>query len=94
MGGKSKRFSELLRQRKGWIGLILLVTSSPLAWGGISLCAFLAAITGKKKFLAIGGIIYAISWLQFFLGVCLAGSEGVAKAKNLRTKIFKRKQNK
>ena len=93
MASKFKEFSELIRQRKGWIGLIVLVTSYPLAWGGIPLCAFLAAITGNKKFLAIGGIIYAISWGQFFLGAYLAGAEGVTKAKNLRRKIFKRKQN-
>jgi hypothetical protein len=91
MAKKYIEFSELLRQRKGAIGLILLVTSSPLAWGGVSLCAFLTAITGNKFFLAMGGIIYAISWVQFFLGVYLAGSEGVTKAKNLRKKIFKRK---
>jgi hypothetical protein len=77
-----------------WIGIIIIATNYPLTWGAIALCVFLAAKTGNQKFLALSGIIYAISWGEFFLGIYLAGPEGVAIAKNFFKKILNIKHNK
>lgn len=76
------------------IGIIIIITNYPLTWGAIALCIFLAAKTGNPKFLALSGIIYTISWGEFFLGIYLAGPEGVAMAKNFAKKILKIKHNK
>jgi len=79
---------------KFWIGVVFLVINIPLGYGGIALAAYMVAKTGNKSYLALGGIIYGLSWGMFFLGAYLAGPEGVTLVKNTWSKIFKKKEEK
>lgn len=79
---------------KFWIGVIFLIINIPLGYGGFALAVYLVAKTGNKSYLALGGIIYTVSWGILFLGAYLAGPEGVTLVKNTWRKIFKRKEEK
>ncbi|MFH1238519.1 MAG: hypothetical protein V1653_00230 [bacterium] len=79
---------------KFWIGVVFLIINIPLGYGGFALAFYLVAKTGNKSYLALGGIIYGLSWGLLFLGAYLAGPEGVTLVKNTWRKIFKRKEGK
>lgn len=76
------------------IGIIILFANQLLTWLAIGLCVYLAAKTGNKKFLLISGIVYFVSWGVFFIGIYLAGSEGVNMCKKLIKKLLKINLNK
>ncbi len=70
------------------IGVILLFTNQPLGWGGMILFNSLALKYHKPFYSYIGFSIYALSWGILFLGVYLAGKEGVIFVKNHWKRIF------
>jgi len=67
-------------------GMILLVTNQPVGWGGIIYFSYLAKKTGKKIYIALGTVIYAVSWGMLALGAVLAGPEGLAIVKDTTKK--------
>ena len=89
------------RKTRFIIGVVLLFTNQPLGWGGMLIFNSLAVKYHKAIYSYIGFGIYAISWAILFLGVYLAGSEGVAFVKKHWAKIlspviniFKKRQKK
>lgn len=80
---KSKRFV---------VGVVLLVINVPFGYGGMAVCAALAASHPDrvKYYTVVGGSVYALSWIMLGLGAWLAGPEGVRYSKELMRKWFKR----
>ena len=70
------------------LGFFCLISNVPIGIIGAATCILLHSITDKDLFLALGTIIYAVSWLILFLGIFLTGKHLAAKIrKNIRIKV-------
>ncbi len=72
------------------IGVVLLILNVPIACGGLAATATLAIATKQKFWLAIGGGIYALSWVMLGAGLWMAGPAGLKYVKGLRGRSLKK----
>jgi hypothetical protein len=69
------------------IGIFLLVANLPMGLIGFGVAGTMAALTGRKAFWGmIGVIIYGLSWAMLGIGVLLAGPQGVQYVRQLKRK--------
>jgi hypothetical protein len=68
------------------MGVIVLVISQFLGWGGIALLCSLVFKTSKPATYFFGVGVYTVSWGLFGGGVILAGPEGIHIVRNLLKK--------
>jgi hypothetical protein len=74
------------------IGVFLLAFNIPFGLTGVGLAATMAAVTGRKAFWSlIGLIVYGLSWAMLGCGVLLAGPQGVQFIRELKRKWFSKK---
>ena len=78
---KTKHNTRSLRFK---IGIALLAINVPIGWGGMALCALLAAWTHRKTWLTIGFVLYAVSWALLGIGFILAGHGGWIQVRHYR----------
>jgi hypothetical protein len=75
------------------LGVFLLILNIPYGIGGAAIAASIGVASGHKLFWsAVAVAIYASSWAMLGLGVLLAGPEGLQYARELRNRLFKKKQ--
>jgi len=58
-------------------GIILLLTNQIVGWGGIAWGAYKARTTSNHWYYVYGKLIYLFSFGMLFLGIYLAGTEGL-----------------
>lgn len=82
------------RNKRFWIGIILLVTNQPIGWGGMIISNTLALKYHNIFYTYIGFSIYALSWGMLGIGALLAGPQGKIWIKDayykIRQKILKK----
>jgi hypothetical protein len=68
------------------MGIILVIASQLLGWGGIAFFCSLALKTRKPGMCLFGTILYAVSWGLLGLCIVLVGAEGIQYIRNLLKK--------
>ena len=76
-----------MKNKRFWIGIILLVTNQPIGWGGMIIANALALKHHNIFYTYLGFGIYALSWGMLGLGVLLAGQQGKIWLKEIYQKI-------
>ena len=74
------------------IGVLLLLASFIIGYGGLSISIMLYLWTDNKYWIWAGSGIYGFSWILFGLGFIISGREGLAIIKN-KLYIQKNKNN-
>jgi hypothetical protein len=62
-------------------GALLLATNQLFGWCGAAICYKVGKQCGNSKYYALGTLLYAVSWGMLFLGLALAGPDGIALIK-------------
>lgn len=68
------------------LGVFFLLFNFPFGYGGMAICASLAAAKKDPRWVTAGGACYVLSWVMLGLGTLLAGKT----AKNLMFSQIKR----
>lgn len=69
------------------IGIILLIASQLLGWGGMAFFCSLALKTSKPFMCFFGVGLYVVSWGMLGLCVLLTGKEGIPYVRDLLKKL-------
>ncbi len=69
------------------LGILLLIASQLLGWGGMAFFCSLALKTGKPFICFFGFVLYAVSWGMLGFCVLLTGREGIPYVRNLLKKL-------
>jgi hypothetical protein len=71
-------------------GLILLVASYLMAWPAIALVSAVAAWLRRPILLALGPVLYGLSWLVFLVALVLIGSKSISSGRAFGLRLVRK----
>lgn len=66
-----------------YVGVALILVNNVVGYGGLAACGVVAARTKEPRWLGVGAVCYAVSWVMVGIGGMLAGPEGFRMTKLL-----------
>lgn len=91
-----KSLVAMAKSTRFMLGTLLFLANWPVGYGGLLVCASLAAARGNERWLYVGTACYGLSWLMLGVSMALLGREtfdfmrGTAKRKARAWKEYRR----